>query len=42
MVTDTIDIDTTEEDNCAVGGEYARETFCYLREAEVRVKLSKT
>ena len=35
MVTDTIDIDMTEKDNCAVGDEYTRDTFCYLREAEV-------
>ena len=35
MVTDTIDIDMAEKDNCALGGEYARDTFCYLREAEV-------
>ena len=42
MVTDTIDIDIIEKDNCAVGGEYSRDTFCYLREAEVRVKLSTT
>ena len=41
MVTDTIDIDMTEKDNCAVGGEYARDSFYYLREAEVRVKLCK-
>ena len=32
MVTDTIDI---EKDNSAVDGEYARDTFCYLKEAEV-------
>ena len=42
MVTDTIDTDIVEEDNCAVGGEYARDTFYYLREAEVRVKLCIT
>ena len=35
MVTDTIDIDMAEKDNCAVGAEYARDTFSYLREAEV-------
>ena len=35
MVTGTIDIDMTEKDNCAVGGEYVRDTFSYLREAEV-------
>ena len=35
MVTDTIDIDMAEKDNCVIGGEYARDTFCYLREAEV-------
>lgn len=33
MVTDTIDM--AEKDNCAVGAEYARDTFSYLREAEV-------
>ena len=32
---DVIDIDQLEDCNCAVSGEYAREIFSYLREAEV-------
>lgn len=36
MCTEIIDIDLLEDDNCAICGEYARDIFSYLREAEVQ------
>lgn len=36
MCTEVIDIDLLEDNNCAVCGEYARDIFAYLREAEVQ------
>ena len=37
MCTEVIDIDLLENNNCAVCGDYAKDIFTYLREAEVRV-----
>ena len=35
MCTEIIDIDLLEDDNCAICGEYTRDIFSYLKEAEV-------
>ena len=40
MCTEIIDIDLLEDDNCAIFGEYARDIFSYLKEAEVESYLS--
>ncbi len=36
MCTEVVDIDQLEETSCTGCGEYARDIFAYLREAEVR------